>query len=73
MVIDVGDQQLNVRDLPGVMTSTVIFRSPEGSRFTVLEGPNLVDGLTWWRIQDVADPARVGWAASNYLEVAPTE
>lgn len=70
-VIDVGDQQLNVRDVPGVMGSSVIFRSPEGTRFMVTEGPHLVDGLTWWRIQDPSDNSRTGWAASNYLQVVP--
>lgn len=68
-VIDVGDQQLNVRDVPGVMGSSVIFRSPEGTAFLVVEGPNLVDGLTWWRIQDPSDSTLTGWAASNYLQV----
>lgn len=70
-VIDVGDQQLNVRDVPGVMGSSIVFRSPEGTRFMVIEGPNLVDGLTWWHIQDPSNSTRTGWAASNYLQVVP--
>lgn len=69
-VVDVGDQQLNVRDAPGVNTSNVVFRVPEGIAFTVVGGPQQADGLTWWQIALVENSARVGWAASNYLEYA---
>ncbi len=71
-VIDVGDQQLNVRDRPGVLESTIVFRAPEDSRFVISEGPQQADGLTWWRIQDPASASRTGWAAANYLEVIST-
>lgn len=72
-VIDVGDQQLNVRDNPGVLGTSVIFRSEEGTRFVVIDGPQLVDGLSWWRIQDPTNTTRTGWAAANYLQVIPTD
>jgi len=72
IVQGVGDQQLNVRDKPGVMGTTVLFRSAQGTLFTVLEGPSQADGFAWWRIQNASNPAQQGWAVSNYLRpVAP--
>lgn len=65
-VVSVGDQQLNVRERPGIVDVGVSFRSPEGSRFIVGDGPSQGDGLTWWRIDDPST-GRSGWAASNYL------
>src|SRR5687768_13271950 len=65
-VIDVGDQQLNVREQPGIVDIDIVFRAPEGSRFIVGDGPSQGDGLTWWRIDDPSS-GRSGWAASNYL------
>lgn len=67
VVVDVGVQQLNVRNIPGVNGSTVVFRAQDGTIFTVVDGPTQGDGLTWWRVQDLFDPNRSGWAASNYL------
>lgn len=71
-VIDVGEQQLNVRERAGVIDVPIAFRSPENSLFTIVEGPTQADGLTWWKIQE-PENRRAGWAASNYLEVVPTE
>ncbi|MCU0495841.1 MAG: SH3 domain-containing protein [Anaerolineae bacterium] len=68
-VVDVGDQQLNVRDRPGVLETSIVFRVPEGELFTVIEGPTQTDGLTWWRIQAIDNAGRTGWAAANYLQV----
>lgn len=65
-VVDVGDQQLNVREQPGIVDIAIVFRAPEGSRFLVGDGPSQGDGLTWWRIDDPSS-GRSGWAASNYL------
>jgi hypothetical protein len=72
-VIDVGDQQLNVRELPGVIDVDVVFRAPENTLFTIVDGPSQGDGLTWWKIQDPQSSQRSGWAASNYLEVVSPE
>ena len=71
-VVDVGDQQLNVRDMPGIVDVAISFRAPEGSRFIVGDGPSQADGLTWWRIDDPSS-GRSGWAASNYLVPVPME
>lgn len=67
-VVGVGAQQLNVRDVPGVTGSTVIFRAEEESMFNVVGGPQQADGLTWWQIEDPFNLTRTGWAASNYLQ-----
>jgi len=72
IVEGVGDQQLNVRDKAGVMGTTILFRSTQGTLFTVLEGPAQADGFAWWRIQNASNPAEQGWAVSNYLRpIAP--
>ena len=67
IVSDVGVQELNIRDRAGVIDTSIIFRAPEGSLFTIMDGPRQSDGLTWWLIEDVFDSTRRGWAASNYL------
>lgn len=70
-VIDVGEQQLNVRNQAGVFGTEIRFRAGEGERFRVVDGPLQVDNLTWWQIQDFNDPNRTGWAASQYLLAVP--
>jgi hypothetical protein len=72
-VVDVGDEQLNVRERAGVQDVAVKFRAPENTLFTVVDGPTQADGLTWWKIQDPENSTHNGWAASNYLEVVPTQ
>jgi hypothetical protein len=71
VVAGVGDQELNVRDNAGVLTTSVIFRADEGTRFVVVDGPTQADGFTWWQIQDTTNASLIGWAVSNYLSVAP--
>lgn len=75
VIVDgVGQNELNVREVPGVQGTSVLFRAPEGTAFNVIEGPAQADGFTWWRIQSVSNPNQSGWAAANYLlvqEAAP--
>jgi hypothetical protein len=71
IVVDVGEQQLNVRDAAGVFGTTVLFRAPENTRFTVVSGPQQVDNLTWWQITNVNDPTQSGWASAQYLQAVP--
>ncbi len=68
VVANVGDQELNVRDVAGVTTSEVLFRSAEGTEFSIIDGPQQADGFTWWRIQDPITQ-QLGWAVANYLQV----
>jgi hypothetical protein len=73
LVLGVGPDGLNIRDTPGVSGTTILFRGDEGERFRVVDGPLQADGFTWWRLQSAADPARTGWAASNYLAASGEE
>lgn len=70
----------NVRGQPS-RDSELIGAIPGGAEFTVLEGPNCVDGLNWWRVET---DALTGWtvegADAEYwiepiasAEVTPTE
>lgn len=68
IVEGVDAQTLNVRDLPNLNNSTILFRAEEGEIFRIVEGPSQSDGFTWWRLQDPNNPARAGWAVSNFLE-----
>lgn len=67
-VVGVGEAKLNVRSAPG-LEGTLIMRAEEGSFFAIVGGPQDVDGYEWWKIEDPDDPARVGWAARNFLMV----
>lgn len=66
-VFGVGAQQLNVRDAAGVGT-TIMFRVPEKTRLVVIGGPEQIDGLTWWKIQE-PNSGQTGWVAANYLQI----
>ena len=68
IVANVGDQELNVRNIAGVTSSEILFRSPEGTEFSIVDGPQQADGFTWWRIQDPITQ-NSGWAVANYLQV----
>jgi hypothetical protein len=70
VVNGVGANQLNVRDRAGLRGTTVLFRAPDGTRFTVIGGPQQADNFIWWQIEDVNNPANRGWAVSNYLQVS---
>ncbi|MBN2394213.1 MAG: SH3 domain-containing protein [Anaerolineae bacterium] len=43
----------------------------EGEIFIVAAGPAQGDDLTWWFLRDEANPQREGWAAADYLVIAP--
>jgi hypothetical protein len=70
VVRGVEPDELNVRDSPGTRDTSILFRADEGTRFTIVGGPQQGDGFTWWQIQNPATPSETGWAVSNYLEVA---
>ena len=63
-----GADGLNVRASPGP-TSPKIATLLRGSTVTVVEGPHMVNGVAWWRVQVApgwvaegpADPARPRW------------
>lgn len=67
-VVGVGVNGLNVRSDPGT-GSTARFLAFDDDEFVVVDGPQNVNNLEWWRIEDPNDDNRYGWAARNYLEV----
>lgn len=70
LVTGVDQNQLNIRDVPGISTN-VLFRVPDGHTFTVIDGPQQTDGITWWKVEDATGQS--GWAAANYLTVVPQQ
>ncbi len=67
-VVGVGASGLNIRSSPGY-SGTPRFLAAEDEVFAVVDGPQTIDGLEWWRVEDPDDPQRFGWAARNYLMV----
>lgn len=68
-VVGVGTNGLNVRGTPGY-DGLPRFLAYDEDLFVLVDGPQTVDGLEWWRIEDPNDSGRFGWAARNYLMVA---
>lgn len=66
-----GEQGLNIRSEPG-LTSPVIFSGYDAEVFLVTDGPQQVDGYTWWYLTASYDTTRFGWAAQDFLEVVQT-
>lgn len=60
---------LNVRSVPSLTESAILFRAEELEVFNVIAGPDQSEGFTWWQIQDPTDINRIGWAVSNFLTV----
>ncbi len=67
-VVGVGLSGLNIRMEPGT-GSTARFLAYDDDEFVVVDGPQTVNGLEWWRLEDPNDSSRFGWAARNYLTV----
>jgi hypothetical protein len=55
-------QYVNLRDEPGQGTN-VIGQLTNGTIVTILDGPQDVDNLRWWKVED--DQGNVGWAAER--------
>lgn len=67
-VAGVGNQELNIRNLPGLTGSQILFRAAEGSPFDIIGGPREADGFSWWKVRDRQFQVE-GWAVANYLQV----
>lgn len=63
-IIIISQGGINVRSAPG-MGSAVNFTANNNETFTVIGGPEVVDGLVWWQIGDPFNNARIGWVAEN--------
>lgn len=71
-IVGTEGRGLNIRNAPGLAT-TIQFLAYDAEVFVVRDGPQEVDGLTWWYIVTPVDAARAGWAAGTYLEVVLSE
>ena len=63
-----GGDGLRLRSEPG-LNSDVRMLGEEAEVFIVKDGPQEVDGYTWWYLVGPADETRRGWAVANYLMV----
>ena len=59
---------LRFREQPG-LEAPVLMLGTEAEVFKVEQGPQDADGYVWWYLVGPYDPARLGWAVANYLEV----
>lgn len=71
-VVNVGEQELNIRSRPGIADSPILFRAAAGTAFQIIGGPRPADGFVWWQIQDPLLKLK-GWAAENYLQKQQAE
>lgn len=63
-VFGTGADNLRVRSGPGTTFATLLIVA-DGTRFTVLEGPQDGEGLSWWRVQ--AEDGTIGWVAASFI------
>ncbi len=71
-VHDVGNDELNVRNVPSLIDSKVLFRAAQGTVFDIIGGPQEADGFTWWKVYDSQLQVE-GWAVAIYLQTVPAE
>ena len=64
-----GGDGLRLRFTPG-LDSNVRLLGAEGEIFQVMDGPEQVDGYTWWYLENPQDRARRGWAVAEFLKPA---
>jgi hypothetical protein len=68
-VFGTGGDGLRLRDTPG-LTGEILFLGSEGEIYRVQDGPQQVDGYTWWLLVDPDDQTRQGWAVADFLKPA---
>lgn len=69
-VHNVGNDELNVRNVPSLRDSAILFRAPVGTLFNIIGGPQEADGYSWWQLHDPQFEV-IGWAVANYLQTVP--
>ena len=65
-VFGTGGDGLRLRSLPG-LEQEVRLLGVEAEVFLIEDGPQQVDGYSWWYLVGPFDESRRGWAVSNYL------
>ena len=58
---------LRLRKTPG-LNGEHLFLGFDAEVFEIIDGPQDIDGYTWWYLQAPYDETRTGWAASAFLE-----
>ncbi|MCY4466584.1 MAG: hypothetical protein OXE46_13730 [Chloroflexi bacterium] len=71
-VVGVGNDELNVRNLPNRNSSAILFRAAGGTKLQLIGGPLEADGFIWWRVRDPQFEVE-GWAAGRYLQTITTQ
>ncbi len=66
-VTGTGGDGLRLRDAAGLNGKVVLVAS-EAEVFKVEDGPQELDGYTWWYLVGPFDAQRRGWAVVNYLQ-----
>ena len=67
IVYNVGADELNVRNIPSINNSEVLFRAAAGTEFKIIGGPQAADGFNWWQLHDPQFEV-IGWAVAKYLQ-----
>jgi hypothetical protein len=64
--------RLELRQSPGFSGNIIGYMEP-GQRLIVIDGPQYVDGLTWWKVKgyDEQDKSYVGWAPEKKSYSSP--
>lgn len=63
-----GGDGLRLRSTPGLQ-GDVLYLGYEGEVFQIVDGPQEIDGYTWWNLTAPYDEKVHGWAVSNFLIV----
>jgi hypothetical protein len=63
-----GGDGLRLRSNPGLQ-GDVLYLGYEGEVFQISDGPDEVDGYTWWHLSAPYDEKVHGWAVSNFLTI----
>lgn len=62
---------LRLRAAPG-LAGEQLFLGYDEEVYQVRDGPQQVDGYTWWYLVAPYDETRAGWAAADFLAVVPS-
>ena len=63
-----GGDGLRIRLDPG-LSSQIMFIALENERFRIEDGPQDIDGYTWWYLISPENETRSGWGVADFLEV----
>lgn len=63
----VNEDQVRLRASPGLDGDLISYLAI-GTQFTIIGGPQQASGLTWWQVEDPAQPVVRGWVAADYLD-----